>query len=180
MSKNKNWKLLKRKKVYGSKFVNVYEDKIELTNGSIIDDYTVIEKPSVVIVVATDKNNHIIVLREYKYAAGETLLSLPAGHKKKDEQPIDAARRELLEETGFGGNDFEELGMLYDYPTKDLHKVYVIRAKNVVKKGDVEHEETEMISYQSLTVDELKNQIKNKEWKGSSALASITFSGILF
>lgn len=177
---NKVWKLLDRKKVYGSKFVNVYEDKVELPNGSVIDDYTVIEKPSIVMVVATDKNNNVIVLREYKYAAGETLLSLPAGHKKKDEQPIDTAKRELLEETGFSGDEFEELGVLFDYPTKDLHKVYVVRAKNVIKRGDTEDEETETISYQLITVDELKNQIKNKEWKGSSALASLTLSGILF
>ena len=180
MSKNKNWKLLERKKVYGSKFVNVYEDKIELPNGSVIDDYTVIEKPSIVMVVATDKSNHIIILREYKYAAGETLLSLPSGHKKKDEKPIDAAKRELLEETGFGGDDFEELGILYDYPTKDLHKVHVVRAKNVVRKRATEHEETETISYQLFTVGELKNQIKNKEWKGTSVLAAMTLSGILF
>ena len=177
---NKNWKLLERKKVYGSKFVNVYEDKIELPNGSVIDDYTVIEKPSIVIIVATDEKGDVIILHEYKYAVGKTLLTLPAGHKKKEEMPIDTAKRELLEETGFSGDNFEELGILYDYPTKDIHKVYVVRATNVVQKEHTEHEETEGIHYQLITKEELKKQIKNKEWKTSSALAAITLSGILF
>lgn len=174
------WKFIDRKKVYDSKFVKVYEDTVELPNGKVLDDYTVIEKPSIVMIVATDKNNNVVILNEYKYAAGDTLLSLPAGHKKEDEEPVDAAKRELLEETGFSTNEIEEIGILHDYPTKDLHKVYVVRAKNVRKTNETSHEETEIIKYKLVSLEELKQQIKNKEWKASSALASITLSGILF
>lgn len=174
-----SWKFIERKKVYGSKFVNVYEDRIELPNGSIIDDYTVIEKPSIVIVAATDKQNNIIILREYKYGAGETLLTLPAGHKKDNETPIDTAKRELLEETGYREGIFEEIGILCDYPTKDIHKVYVVRAKNVIQKATEQHEKTESITYHLISKKELKKQIQNKEWKASSALAALALCGML-
>src|SRR5215471_15139648 len=127
MSNEEHWQRLDRKTVYDSKFLKIYEDKVRLANGTKIDDYTVVEKPNVVMVVATDTNGDIIVLREYKYAADETMLTLPAGHKKNDEEPIAAARRELLEETGFGGGTFEVVGILRDYPTKDLHTVHVVR-----------------------------------------------------
>ncbi|HZE87488.1 MAG TPA: NUDIX hydrolase [Methylomirabilota bacterium] len=173
------WKLIDRKKVYDSKFVKVYEDKVELPNGKVLDDYTVIEKPSIVMVVATDENNNVIILNEYKYAAGDTLLSLPAGHKKENEEPGAAAKRELLEETGFSTDEIEEIGILHDYPTKDLHKVFVVRAKNIRKTNETNHEETEIIKYKLVSLDELKQQILNKEWKASSALAAITISGIL-
>jgi 8-oxo-dGTP pyrophosphatase MutT (NUDIX family) len=180
MSDEEHWQRLDRKIVYDSKFLKVYEDKVRLSNGKEIDDYTVVEKPSVVMVVATDVKSNVIILREYKYAADETMLVLPAGHKKSDEEPVDAAKRELLEETGFGGGTFEEVGILRDYPTKDLHKVYVVRAKNVSRQGETQHEETEIITYELITLDKLRKQIKNKEWKSSSALASVTLSGILF
>jgi ADP-ribose pyrophosphatase len=175
-----SWKLLERKTAYSSKFVTVYEDKVELPNGTIIDDYTVVEKPSIVMVVATDTANNLLVVREYKYGAGETLLALPAGHKKKDEQPLDAAKRELLEETGYGAGDFEDMGVIYDYPSKDIHKVFVIRAKNVEQVQGTQHEETENIRYELIDIPKLKAQITAHEWKASSALASITYSGILF
>jgi ADP-ribose pyrophosphatase len=180
MSSDDHWQLLDRKTVYDSKFLKVYEDRVRLSNGKEIDDYTVVEKPSVVMVVATDVDNNLIVLHEYKYAADETLLTLPAGHKKNDEMPIDAAKRELLEETGYGEGVFEEVGILRDYPTKDLHKVFVVRAKDVSQTADTKHEATEVISYELITIEKLKQQIKNKEWKSSSALASLTLSGVLF
>lgn len=172
------WKLIQRKKVFSSRFVNVYEDKVELPNGKIINDYTVVEKPSIVLIVATDSSNRILILREYKYAAGKYLLSLPAGHIKHDEKPLAAAKRELLEETGFGG-DFEELGILHDYPTKDLHKVYVVRAKNITQKGQTSHEETESITHEFVSIPQLKKQIHNKKWQICSSLAAIALSGLL-
>lgn len=180
MPKNIGWKLIERKKVFSSKFVNVYEDKVELPDKSIIDDFTVIEKPDIVMIVATDSNNEVVILNEYKHASGKTLLTLPAGHKRKNEQPTDAAKRELFEETGFTGKDFEELGIIYDYPSKDLHKVYVVRAKNVSWKNNTKHEETEIINYQLIKPNNLKKQIEDKKWKTSSAIAALTLSGILF
>lgn len=173
------WKLIKRKNAYSSKFVNIYEDKVELPNGETINDYTVVEKPNIVMIVATDNENNILILNEYKYGANEFLLTLPAGHKKENEKPIETAKRELLEETGFITNEFEEVGILYDYPTKDLHKVFIVRARNVLNKKIIRHEKTEFINYRLISIDELKKQIKKKEWKTSSALAAITLSGVL-
>lgn len=174
------WKLLERKKVFASQFVNVYEDRVELPNGKILPDYTVVEKPSIVMVVATDEQNNILVLNEYKHGAGEVLYTLPAGHKKDNETAIDAARREVTEETGYTGGIFEDLGILYDYPSKDIHKVYVVRAKNLALTTTVQHEETESITFAAIPLDELKQQIQKKEWKTTSAIAALTISGILF
>lgn len=180
MIEHEHWQRLDRKTVYDSKFLKVYEDTVRLPNGGMIDDYTVVEKPSVVMVVATDPNGDVVVLREYKYAADQTMLVLPAGHKKDDESPVDAARRELLEETGYTSDDFEEVGVLRDYPTKDLHHVYVVRAKGVMPQAQTQHEDTESITFELVTVERLKEQIKSNEWKSSSALAALTLSGVLF
>lgn len=174
------WKLLERKKVFSSSFLNVYEDRVELPNGKILDDYTVVEKPSIVLVVATDTNNNIIILREYKHGAGEVLYTLPAGHKEKNESPINTAKRELAEEAGYTGGTFEDIGTLYDYPSKDIHKVYVVRARNIALTTVTNHEETELITFEALPIEELKLQIANREWKVSSALAALVVSGVLF
>ncbi len=180
MTRQTTWEQLKRTLVYDSKFLKVYQDSVRLPNGSVVDDYTVVEKPSIVMIVATTDQGKLVVLNEYKYAAGEILKVLPAGHKKEQENSIDAAKRELLEETGFSGDEFEDVGILRDYPTKDLHRVYVVRAKGVVKTAEAEHEETESITYELVTIDDLKAQIGSQEWKSSSALAALTLAGVLF
>lgn len=180
MGTDNEWFRLDRKLAYDSKFLKVYEDTIKLPNGKVIDDYTLVELPTVVMVVATDIDGRLIVLREYKYAAGETMLTLPAGHKEADESPIAAAQRELLEETGYAGGEFQELITLRDYPTKSLHKLHVIRATNVSRQTDAQHEETELISFELLFVAELKQQILDGQWKSSSALAALAVSGILY
>jgi len=176
---SQGWKLLNRKSVYTSKFVTVYEDEVELPNGKILPDYTVIEKPDIVMIVATDNKNNIIILKEYKYAVNEYLFTLPAGHKKKDETAIETAKRELLEETGYAGEKYEDLGILYDYPSKDCHKVYIVSALNINKEADITHEETENLSFQKISLDTLKKQFQNKEWRSSSAIAALTLAGIL-
>ena len=175
----KVWKLLKRTKVFSSRFVNVYADRVELANGKILDDYTVVEKPSIVMIVATNTNNDIIVLREYKHGAGEVLYTLPAGHKEDKESTISAAQRELTEETGYTGGSFADVGVLCDYPSKDIHKVFVVRAKELALITKVHHEETEVITWMALPIEQLKAQISNGEWKSSSALAALVISGVL-
>lgn len=175
-----SWKLIERKMVFSSRFVNVYEDKVELPNGKVLEDYTIVEKPSVVMVVVTDTENNILILREYKHGAGKILFTLPAGHKKESESVIDAAKREVKEEIGATGGLFEELGILYDYPSKDIHKITVVRARAVTLTTVPQHEETETIRFEAIPIAKLKEQIHNKEWHSSSALAALTLSGILF
>lgn len=178
--KDTKWELIDRKKVFNSKFVSVYEDKVKLPDGKIIEDYTVIEKPNIVIIVAIDSNNKVVVLKEYKHGAADFLYTLPAGHINHNESVIDAAKRELEEETGLIASGFEESGILFEYPSKDMHKVHVVKATGV-SPGVKNLEDTETISsVEFVSVPEIKEQITKRIWKSSSALAAFLLTGIFF
>jgi len=128
-------------------------------------------------IVATDTQGQVLTLREYKYAANETFLTLPAGQIDAGEAPEEAAARELLEETGYGGGSFEVVDALVEYPTKNLHKVTVVRAKNVSWHQATKREEAEMITSVTLyPTDVIRTQIRNKEWKIASTLAAMTMA----
>jgi 8-oxo-dGTP pyrophosphatase MutT (NUDIX family) len=133
-------------------------------------------------VVATDKNNKVITLREYKHGSGKVQLTLPAGMLDHANEPLaKTARRELEEETGFTGGTFKYLGCLYDYSSKDMHKVHIFRAKNVVRKLKQKLEDTETIIQVNLfSIQAIKKQIKSKEWDTTHPISALALSGLLF
>lgn len=177
--KKTSWKLLNRKEIYKSKFIEVFDDTVELPDKTIFDHYSVVKKPDVVVVVAT-ANNKIIMIDEYKYAANAIMRVLPAGHLKTNESPIEAAKRELLEETGYSGDEFKYLGILREYPSKDLHKVHVILAKNVRKTSDKNLDIGESNKIVMVTVESIKREIRRCRIQSSGTIAALSISGLLF
>jgi 8-oxo-dGTP pyrophosphatase MutT (NUDIX family) len=168
------WERLDRKTLVSTPFLEVFSDTVRLPDGSLIDDFTVVKKRDAVIVVATDKDNQIITFREYKYAADDWLRTLPAGQIDAGENPEQAGARELLEETGYGGGSYELIDVLCEYPTKDLHTITVVRARDVSLQKSVVHEATENIGdVELLTIDELRTLLKAGEWKITAAMAAL-------
>jgi len=162
-----------RKTVFTSKYLTVFADTVRLPDTSSIDDYTVVQKPDIVVIVATDTAGNVLTLNEYKYAIDQTIRTLPAGHIEKGENPVVTAQRELLEETGYGEGVFKLVTYLHEYPSKDAHTVHIVRATNVRKVAKSNHESTESISLQVVTPDELQSEITNHKWHYSAGLASI-------
>jgi ADP-ribose pyrophosphatase len=139
------WKKLKRRTVLSTPFIDVWEDTVQLPNGHIIEDYSLVNLGDGVLVVATDEEDNLITFREYKYAANEILLGFPGGGVNENETPAQAAARELLEETGYKSTELEYIAPLNVYPSKIVHINHVVRAKNARRIAKPEHEVTESI-----------------------------------
>lgn len=179
MSKN-SWELISRKNLVTSRFLEVFADTVRLPNGKIIEDYTVVKKHDVVIIVAITTDNKIVTFTEYKYAVDEMLNTLPAGHVEENEDPLDAAKRELLEETGYTSDEFSLCQALCEYPTKDLHKVYIVVAKNIRQSGQQSLEDTELIeNIRLLSPDEIQKEIAEGKWTTTAILAAFVVAGVL-
>lgn len=178
MIKNNKWQQLKRLKIFDSKFLKVYQDKVCLPNGDT-HDYFLTKKSDIVIVVATTNNNDIVMIDEYKYAAKKYMTVLPAGHIEKDEKIIETAKRELAEETGYIGEKYEYLGRLYEAPVQDLHRVEIVRAKNVALKTTVLYENSEDIKIHLLSVKDLKNKISTNKIQSCSTLGALSLAGLI-
>jgi len=178
--KTNEWKRLNRKTIYDTPYMKVYEDTVQTPQGVIVDDYSLTKKPDVVMIVTTDTENNLIIEKEYKYAANKTFFTIPAGHMEEGESPLEAAKRELLEETGYGNGEFTLISTLYEYPTKDMHKVYVVRATNVELISEKKWDETESLEVYKMTIPELKAFVLTDDaWAISSVIASFAVCGLL-
>ena len=140
-----SWMRLKRETVYDTRFTTLYSDTVEVKPGIIIDDFSVIELADGVMVVATDAQDRIISFHEYKYPPNKVFLGFPAGAIDDGETPLEAAARELREETGYESTELEYIAALHPFPSKISHISHIVRAKNARKVANIQHEQTESI-----------------------------------
>lgn len=112
-------------------------------------DRVVVEHPGASVVLAVDDEDRVLVVRQYRHPAGQRLVELPAGLlDEPGEDPEEAARRELVEETGYAAASWTRLASTYSSPgvTSEVIHLYLARDLSVADPGDFEpaHEEADM------------------------------------
>ena len=110
-------------RMFTGRRIAVRIDHIRLADGT---DTTreIVDHPDSVVVVAVDKDQNVLLVRQYRKAIERELLELPAGVIEGDDAPLASAQRELREETGFAAGELTELGSFYSGPgsfTECLH-----------------------------------------------------------
>jgi len=159
-----NWKLLSSEYLFKDNWATLRADTCEMPNGNIVKPYYVLEYPDWVNVVALTEDNEVIVIKQYRHAAGEVILEIPGGCIDKDETPEQAVRRELLEETGYAFKDIELLSILYANPATGNNKTHCFLATGgkKVQEQSLDNGEdiiVELISPERLKELVLENQI---------------------
>lgn len=152
---------LSRNVIYQSPWVNLYLDKVEFPSGLVIEEFHLLDFPrSAVTAIVENNAGDIVLARIPRYASGTTEWELPAGGVEIGESEIDAARREILEETGYTSDNHE---LIYSYypmngsANKVFHVVHCKAIDNVQGFDKDEVSETRWF-----TRDEIKQMIKDK------------------
>lgn len=131
------WEVVNTEVVYSAPpWVTLTLDTVRLPDGRLIDRYHQVTLPDFVIIVAETPDRRLLVERLYKHGVGHVTLTLPAGMREKDEDPVACGRRELLEETGYGSEDWRLLGRFVENGTYGCGAADVLLARNVRRIGD--------------------------------------------
>ena len=169
---NKHWKTLGREVALGSKWYRVYKETVELPSGLVLNDFYVRDSASAVLIVAHTVDDKYIMTKQYKHGAQQVVLEFPAGKIDEGEEVLDAAKRELREETGSNAGTLTLGPTFFEDPTNSRGKVYVVFAEAVEHKHAQDLDETEAIDLIILSRDELLKALQDGQIQvGASAAA---------
>ena len=140
----------------------------------------VMENPGAVMVLAIDEDDRVVVLRQYRHPVARRVLQLPAGLLDvAGEDPVVAAQRELVEETGLEADRWEHLITTWPSPgiSEEAHAIYVARGLREVGRGDFEAEAEEAdMSVERVPYDDLLDAVLDgRVHDGSMALAMTAY-----
>ena len=154
---NRKWKVLESTKLLSKgTWMNLRMDKVQLPSGNIVPEWFVLEFPNWVNVIAITKEGNFVMEDQYRHALGETHFELVAGVIDPGETPLEAAKRELSEETGFGGGEWSLFMTASANPTNHTNLSYTFLATGVEKLCEQHQEPTEDIHVDVFTPAEVR------------------------
>ena len=131
------WRVERSVFTHRDRWLTVRSDDCRSASGVEIKPYHVLELPTWLNIVALTGDGRIVLVTEYRHGTGEVLTGLPSGTMDpKDADPEAAARRELLEETGYGGGTFLPLGAYPANPANQTNDVTPFLAVGVERIGE--------------------------------------------
>ena len=171
------WKTLSKKVILqGNRFLTVENHTVELPDGRIIPDWQWIITPDFVNVVAITEDERFLCFRQTKYAVQGTSLAPVGGYMEPGEEPLKAARRELLEETGYEAGTWTALGSFPVDANRGAGEGHFFLARGArriaePKSDDLEEQELLLLSRKELDDAVAKSDFKVLPWVAGVLLA---------
>ncbi len=155
---------------FEGKILRLYVDEVKLPNGHT-SFREVVRHPGASAVIVKSNENKIILERQYRYPINEILWEIPAGKLDAGEDPLDCAKRELMEETGITAKRWEKLGHIYTTPGFSDEKIYLYFADEI-SNGKTHLDEDEFVEVKYFTIREVELMIMNNEIVDSKTIAA--------
>lgn len=166
-------------RVYTGRILNLDVDRVRFPDGSV-GELEMIRHPgaSAVVPFMSDPaggDPHVLLIRQYRYAAQQYLYEVPAGRLDPGETPLDCATRELLEETGCTAARVEPLITIYTTPGFTDEKIHLFMATGLTM-GESNREVDEFIEVVTLRLSEVLEKIERGEVIDGKTLVAILFA----
>ena len=157
----KKWELVSTSEVQSNRVFSVRKDNaVSPVTGSEHDFY-VIDAPDWVNVVAVTPGKETLLIRQYRHGIRSVTIEIPGGMIDTGESPLEAAKRELLEETGYEAQNWKCIGEVVPNPAIQDNKCYTFLADSAVKVKEPEFDNTEDIETYTVASDEIPKMVKD-------------------
>ena len=171
------WKVKNQDYLLERWWMRLRRDHVVLPNGVELDEYHVLEMPDWVCVICPLRTQEgdpaILLVRQYRHAIGEVALELPAGAIEPGETVLEAALRELAEETGYRAESVESVGKFYADPSRITNAGHVVVASGVARVGDPKPDLSEELEVVVVPTGMLQTLIESGELAHATHVAAI-------
>ena len=176
MKKIGPWKRLSSKQIYSNPWMRIREDKVIRPDGKK-GIYGILETVhNSVFIVAVDDHGRIIMHKQFRYTTGIWDWELPAGWMDDGETPVKAAKRELLEETGFAAKKWKLLGSCYIVDGFSDAKMFVMMGTGLSKAPGEKQKEEGIVKHKFVSQRQIRKMMRNGDIMDGLSLCGIFFA----
>ncbi|MEW5920277.1 MAG: NUDIX hydrolase [Bacillota bacterium] len=164
-------KTIESRSIFDGKVIRVKVDRVQLPGGRE-SEREIVEHVGAVAIVPVDENNQVYLVRQFRKPLEKMLLEIPAGKLEPGEDPLDCARRELVEEIGYYPRQIRRIAFYYSSPGFCNEEIHLYLATDLVRQ-EVPGEEGEFLNVLSLPFREALNRIMAQEIDDGKTIAGL-------
>jgi ADP-ribose pyrophosphatase len=166
-------KLIKSKILYEGKVFRLQRDTV-IEPGGVRADRDIVVHPGSVVVLPIFEDGRVLLIRQYRHSVGEFLWELVAGRKEPGETPAAAARRELIEETGYRAKRLRKLMRVVPTPGFVNEWMWIFAAEGL-QQGDAHPEEDEKITPRMFTLKQVDTMIERGTLRDAKSICGLLY-----
>lgn len=167
-------KTMKCDRIYEGKILNLRIETVELPDKKY-SKREIVEHPNGVAVIPIIDDKSMIMVKQYRKAVEKVMLEIPAGILEVNEEPRDAALRELKEETGYDAEKLKYMMEFYTSPGYCDEKIYLFLAKDL-KEGELDLDSEEAVVHEIFSIEELVKMVNRGEIVDSKTIIGINIA----
>lgn len=161
-----------QREIYRGRIVNLRIERVRLPNGAEVE-LELMHHPGAAAVVAADEEGRVVLIRQYRYAAGGYIWELPAGVLSPDEPPEVCAARELREEAGLAATAIRKLGAIFTTPGFCDERIHLFLARGLSDVGHTREGDEDIVELRRVPLADALTMIREGEIQDAKTVAGL-------
>ena len=162
-------------RIYSGRVLNLRVDEIDRPRDGGVRKVEIVEHVGGVCVIARPKPSQIVLVKQYRAGAAQELWEVPAGMIERGDAPLDTARRELVEETGYRAQSLRFLWSMYSSPGFCEERIYFFVADGLTA-GEAEPEEDEQFELRTWEIEEAWALVERDELRDAKTQIALAWA----